>query len=561
MSLTKVSYSMIAGATANILDFGAVGNGISDDTAAIQAAIDSITPTGGTIYFPAGKYVIKDQLNVRSVYPVHLIGNMGGQEYNPATQTNLSGLIIGANIAGAMIKYSAPPGKTRGEAGGGNISGLNFYDATGSGALPGIYTCTSALNLFDFCLSKVENCHFHWINGGAIYGEFTVMTNIVNNIIRYCGASGKPAIELKNVTLGFPPQSMALSSNRVEVCHGDSYIKVSGVQATDIKIINNGFEAETSIATSNQKFLDLGGSRISVVGNSFNRTDSVQVLAGASDSVISNNTFAGGAFTSSALVITGGRVSVIGNMFSSVRKKYEIEVKQQYCLVNANNFYYSGAVFIDASRVSFTNNMMVDLTADPAEFAAADQWWVQVKPGSTYSSLIISGNNLSKTASPPFAEFGGIRSSSNPILIANNFIQGFTGPGTGGVGIRTETTVATVVGNVGADITTVYETTGYSELVVTGNNQLPNLTTFPLRASVAYNPPLLADGDGVTTTVTVTGAALGDYVTASFTQDLQGVTMTAYAFEVNGVAVRFQNETGAPVDLASGFIKVIVQKR
>jgi len=41
MSLTKVSYSMIDGAPANVRSFGAVGDGVADDTAAIQAAINS----------------------------------------------------------------------------------------------------------------------------------------------------------------------------------------------------------------------------------------------------------------------------------------------------------------------------------------------------------------------------------------------------------------------------------------------------------------------------------------------------------------------------------------
>jgi hypothetical protein len=50
MSLTKVSYSMIAGASANILDFGAVSG--SDSTTAIQAAINS---GASSIVYPAGR--------------------------------------------------------------------------------------------------------------------------------------------------------------------------------------------------------------------------------------------------------------------------------------------------------------------------------------------------------------------------------------------------------------------------------------------------------------------------------------------------------------------------
>ncbi len=61
----------------NVKDFGAVGNGIADDTAAIKAAIASI-PSGGTVLFPFGNYLITStQANpiLISQNGVNVIGN------------------------------------------------------------------------------------------------------------------------------------------------------------------------------------------------------------------------------------------------------------------------------------------------------------------------------------------------------------------------------------------------------------------------------------------------------------------------------------------------------
>lgn len=82
----------------------------------------------------------------------------------------------------------------------------------------------------------------------------------------------------------------------------------------------------------------------------------------------------------------------------------------------------------------------------------------------------------------------------------------------------------------------------------------------PLQGSATYDPPSLADGAGATTTVTVPGAALGDFASASFSATTSGITITAWVSAANTVSVRFQNESGGTLDLASGALIARVQK-
>jgi len=49
--------------TVSVKDFGAIGNGVADDTAAIQAAINSLS-SGGTVFFPVGTYLVTSQIVV-----------------------------------------------------------------------------------------------------------------------------------------------------------------------------------------------------------------------------------------------------------------------------------------------------------------------------------------------------------------------------------------------------------------------------------------------------------------------------------------------------------------
>ena len=59
MSLTKVTQSMIDSPFGNVKDYGATGDGSTDDSAAIQAAVTDICGAQGILYFPPGNYILK----------------------------------------------------------------------------------------------------------------------------------------------------------------------------------------------------------------------------------------------------------------------------------------------------------------------------------------------------------------------------------------------------------------------------------------------------------------------------------------------------------------------
>src|SRR5215470_11486454 len=70
----------------NVKDFGAVGDGATDDTAAIQATFDAAfgpanNPHGANsylnkpVYFPTGRYIIKSPLVLTTVKGGHIFGD------------------------------------------------------------------------------------------------------------------------------------------------------------------------------------------------------------------------------------------------------------------------------------------------------------------------------------------------------------------------------------------------------------------------------------------------------------------------------------------------------
>lgn len=92
MSLTKVTYSMIKNAPANVRDLGAVGDGVADDTVAFQTALNNST----VVYIPAGTYKITDKLNATVDH--HIFGDGFGVSVINSTYTGESTISVPAPL-------------------------------------------------------------------------------------------------------------------------------------------------------------------------------------------------------------------------------------------------------------------------------------------------------------------------------------------------------------------------------------------------------------------------------------------------------------------------------
>jgi hypothetical protein len=132
MSLTKVSFSMIDNVPISIRDYGAVGDGITDDTAAIQAAMTAAT--GGALYIAPAETYYKVTSAINGVSNIAIFGSgtagtirntSGGTatDFNIFQFTDCSNIEI-RNVAlyGANKAITSP---TQNGDGGGGIALLN----------------------------------------------------------------------------------------------------------------------------------------------------------------------------------------------------------------------------------------------------------------------------------------------------------------------------------------------------------------------------------------------------------------------------------------------------
>jgi hypothetical protein len=161
--LLKVSLSATAMANlnfVNVKDFGAVGDGQNDDSAAIQKAIDSIQTSGGTVFFPIGRYRIKKTILLTGQPPSN------NKDWGWIV---LRGSGSGSFLLGDGVDYIIAAGKNPG-AKSNYINGVRIKELSFSSF--DIKKRSSGINLTYMLRWYIQDCNFQILQKG-VYADGT----------------------------------------------------------------------------------------------------------------------------------------------------------------------------------------------------------------------------------------------------------------------------------------------------------------------------------------------------------------------------------------------------
>lgn len=443
--------------------YGAVGDGIADDTAAIQAAIDAVEATGGTVIFPRGRYKVMSKLTVSSRHGVNLIGEMNGAYYSPAIDWPC--IIVGAAMD-YIIEYRAID-VGRSEFGGGHIDGLGFVDPTGTSGTPGTRSITAALHLRDFGGSLVENCYFHYLKGSAIRTNYSVMTTLRGLRIRYCGDGANGPIVLGATDASYTTQSFTIEDCRLEVCYA-TYLDMTNAFAFDITVSKCKFEAApTEYPLSSHTFINAGVIRYLIDGCGFNRNDAIPLIMGGRGKCV-NSTFANSTGARPSINMTGDRCLVATSQFEDLCTDFSVESSGVRNKLSECMFYQSGG-FKSTGRGGQVVNCQFD---QPSQTTGS--YLIDLQGGADRAT----GNYLHDGGVAP--SVGGIRSGGNDVVKHNQFDSW-----SALVGINGADADASISDNYFGSVVTPYSGTAaaggvsVNGLKVLGPQQaaIPNLTT------------------------------------------------------------------------------------
>jgi hypothetical protein len=308
----------------SVKDFGATGDGTTDDTTSIQNAINSLT-LGGTLYFPRGTYIVSDadanNACLVITAPIQIVGD--GAFYTsiqPAASVanTVNTILVNPNSSydQTLMSFS-------------KISLGNLNTGTRAGN-HGIYclTLNAGQNLPKF---TIEQCSIQQGGGFALYhlNDYTKNINggmygsYINNNTLKGGVklenSGDSIVIANNIISGINAGvDAALISGASELSILDNNITNSGSaivirSGMRVNILRNNIEHSTTGSNSNDviAILATGGTYVGGViqqnlVSAFGSTDATKLISinNARGTLIQDNTFLAGISGITAINIT-----------------------------------------------------------------------------------------------------------------------------------------------------------------------------------------------------------------------------------------------------------------
>ena len=312
----------------SVLDFGAAGDGVTDDTAAIQAALNfALLRGGGNIFFPSGVYICNGQLSLTTPIDVNLHGEGNDNTNSAGSRIRYTG------TASPFFSFNTPNARMF------TMEKLDFQysNAAFSGTLlkmPGFDMCIrkchlsgygGALNaLYLLDINESVDVHLDQVRFGASqYGLHGMSSTGYANavVLNQCAFSGPLVANVLNTGQGWVVNGCSFEPCANNLANGIYIEPAAHAQGLTINGCWFGDLTDTALSPANQ-WITFNGEGLFMSGNycnggGFHSACAVRINGTTKGINITGNHFA--AFNTMLAMGTGycSDVVVLGNSYSA----------------------------------------------------------------------------------------------------------------------------------------------------------------------------------------------------------------------------------------------------